>query len=135
MSDPSSLAAALASLSADGGGARQLLAVGWATVDAERTASELGGVELVEADPEPALGAHAWVARTGSIDLVVLEPATEGYLAAHLARHGEGIAVLYVSSAAAGRVQPTALGRPGRLVRPNRLWGPFVIAVEPASTG
>jgi hypothetical protein len=129
VSDPSSLAASLAALARDGGPHR-LLAVGWATVDAERTATDLEGIELAEADPEPALGARAWIARTGVVDLVVLEPSTEGRLAAHLARHGEGIAVLYVSAPGSAPGRPTALGRTGRIVSPTRLWGPFVIAVD-----
>jgi hypothetical protein len=129
-SNLSSLAASLAALAVEVAGPHRLVAIGWATVDIERTAADLMGTVLTEADPEPSLGARAWIARNGWIDLLVLEPATEGRLAAHLARHGEGIAVLYVSTPAVGPTHPTALGRAGRLVRPGALWGPFLIAVE-----
>lgn len=70
--------------------------VGWATVDLERAAAALDRparpapddallgarcATLDAADPEPAL--------------VLLEPSTEGRLAASLARHGEGPIALY----------------------------------------
>jgi hypothetical protein len=130
MSDLSSLAASLTALSREAHEAPRLLAIGWATVDWERVAAELGQTALEPADPEPALGARAWRARTGSIDLVLLEPSTEGRLAGFLARHGEGLAALYVAARTNGPGRPTALGRNGRLVEPRTSWGPFLIAVE-----
>jgi Glyoxalase/Bleomycin resistance protein/Dioxygenase superfamily len=78
-------------------GAR-IVAIGWATVDLERAERELGqalGVRLdsslVARDSE--LGATVRVARPFSEgpDLELLEPDTEGRLAALLARHGEGV--------------------------------------------
>jgi hypothetical protein len=130
MSDLSSLAASLNALAGETEDPPRLLAVGWATVDWERAAAELGQAALEPADPEPALGARAWRARTGSIDLVLLEPSTEGRLAAFLARHGEGLAVLYLSVRTSAPGRPTALGRNGRLIEPRNPWGPFLIAVD-----
>ena len=118
------------------------MAVGWATVDLERTSPvcRMGGGRArgpsVGATDEPALGARApWPRRRARLALVILEPSTEGRLAAALARRGEGIACLYVEGATpiAGRL--TALGRPGRLLPHDRPWGPFVILLGPAGPG
>jgi hypothetical protein len=49
---------------------------------------------------------------------VVLEPDTEGRLAASLARFGEGVAVIYLGDGPPG---------PGTLVRGGLPWGPHVI--------
>jgi hypothetical protein len=107
-----------------------LVAIGWATVDAERTAGEQRRTEFVATEPESALGARAWLGRTGSVDLVLLEPSTEGRLAAALARRGEGLAVLYLAvEGLDGTTQMTALGRRGRLLPHGKPWGPFVILV------
>ena len=106
------------------------MAVGWATVDLERTFDDL-------AHRGPAgrggalLGARACRIDLDGIAVLVLEPTTEGRLAAALARRGEGICALYV---AAGRplgptARPTALGVPGRLLPHDQPWGPFVIEV------
>jgi hypothetical protein len=98
-------------------GGRALVAVGWATVDLERTVSEVPGVTFDDAGEERALGARALRARFGSVDLIVLEPSTEGRLAGWLALNGEGVAVLYVE-VFAGAARPrraTALGRDGEL--------------------
>jgi hypothetical protein len=115
-----------------------LVAVGWATVDAERTLAEWGtDAELSpDADLErTSLGARAWLVDPAGLAIVVLEPSTEGRLAAALARHGEGPCALYVT-AGASTVAPggrrTALGRFGVLVRPPHPWGPFAIEVDDA---
>ena len=115
-----------------------LLAVGWATVDIERTLADLAAVEPRAAsepvlEVEPALGARAARLRANSFEIVVLEPTTEGRLAAFLARHGEGVAVRYVedeSGQIGERTVRTALGRMGRLQAGPRD-GPFVIVVGP----
>ena len=106
------------------------MAIGWATVDAERAAAEQSGIEFLPTEPEEAMGARAWLGRTGAVDIVLLEPSTEGRLAAALARRGEGLAVLYLAvDAVEGATRMTALGRPGRLLPHGTPWGPFVIVV------
>lgn len=89
-------------------GVDQPLAVGWATVDLDRAAREVGASLDVPADrfaEAPAsvlLGARcrfAAAALDGNIGVVLMEPFTEGRLAAALARHDEGpIAVWQRSS-------------------------------------
>lgn len=123
--------AALAALSRTARGAPTLCAIGWATVDAERRIADLGTVAFTPVGAEPSLGARAWVGRVGALDLVLLEPATEGRLAAALARRGEGLVALYVDGGDPAGDGMTALGRPGRLLPHGRPWGPFVIAVSP----
>jgi hypothetical protein len=120
-----------ADLVVEGEGA--LVAVGWATVDLERTASEVPDVRFGDPGQETALGARALRTTVGSIELLLLEPATEGRLAGWLARNGEGVAVLYVEPAQATEPpgQPTALGRLGRLERHGGRIGPFWIVLEP----
>jgi len=85
----------------------EIAAIGWATVDAERTA---GGADLQPRPRDPHLGATASIlvgsprldAATGVPTVVLLEPDTEGRLAAMLARSGEGPAVLYLEVGADG---------------------------------
>ena len=75
-----------------------LIATGWATVDIERAASAFPGTTFAKAPPDDLLGARAWVTEpTNATGIVLLEPATEGRLAAFLARHGEGPAALYLA--------------------------------------
>ncbi len=90
----------------------QFLALGWATVDLERAAATWPGVRWRAAPRDPSLGARALVGRAGTradvagaeaVTLVLLEPDTEGRVAASLARHGEGPAALYL------RVPPDAI--------------------------
>jgi len=80
--------------------------VGWATVELDRAAQEFAA--RLETEPgafEPAaddvaLGGRCRLARTalpGDRTLVLLEPSTEGRLAATLARFGEGPAVIWFS--------------------------------------
>lgn len=85
-------------------GARPI-ALGWATVELDRAAASLAGElslppEAFENAAETiALGARCRVARgvlTGAASLVLLEPATEGRLAASLARLGEGPAAIWL---------------------------------------
>jgi hypothetical protein len=110
-------------------GAR-ITAIGWATVDLERAERELGEALGLPLDTrpwprEPKLGARARVARpfgNGPM-LILMEPDAEGRLAAILARHGEGVAMVIVEAAyrtrrlvltsGPGGRPPTALaGRP-----------------------
>ncbi len=122
----------------------RLLAVGIATVDLERAAGDLGGLVERLANDE-LLGARA--ARPAEPRVLVLEPATEGRLAATLARAGEGPAAVYLEVAAqrldevAGRLRErgaTAVAGAGPLgrqllVRAGPPWGPHLLLV--ASSG
>ncbi len=90
-----------------GGRLLVVLGVGWATVDLDRAVGDLAASQGIAADagpdrPDAILGAR-WRSFTdlaGTIALVVLEPSTEGRLAAALARRDEGPAVLYRGPAA-----------------------------------
>jgi hypothetical protein len=86
-------------------GRGRAFAVGWATVDLDRAVVELAAdldvppaAFLPAADSE-ALGARSRVAPgvlSGGGTLAILEPATEGRLAAILARSGEGPRVVWI---------------------------------------
>jgi hypothetical protein len=87
---------------------QRVVGLGWATVDTDRAVSELS-VAYPDAAPfETAaqvslLGASCRLGRPGrpeDVRLAILEPVTEGRLAATLARHGEGPVVLWVAAAA-----------------------------------
>lgn len=128
------------------------LAVGWATVELDRAARMLvtllhPGTSFEDAPVSHVLGARCriglGVGPTGeSIRVVLLEPSTEGRLAAFLARSGEAWAAIWVSAAggpavgAGSLVRPT--WRPGPL-GPERLessvaiGGPFRLLVEAAT--
>jgi hypothetical protein len=116
-----------------------LAGIGWATVEGERARRELDSLLEHEAAPDAGqtdgraweeqprdavLGARVWLRRTPAADdepwLVVLEPDTEGRLAATLARWDEGLAVVYLG---------TGPYRAGRLRRAGRPWGPHVVAL------
>lgn len=134
-----------------------IVGVGWATVELERAAEELAGAFTRAGMPEPAwtpgprdelLGASAWVSRewwpAGGPDdppaVVLLEPDTEGRLAATLAKFGEGVGAVYVAARPGdppGRVDPVRLGRSspgplgsGRIVLARPAWGPHVIVLD-----
>jgi hypothetical protein len=109
----------------------RLVAVGWATVDLERTLEDLGIAVAGPEVEEPSLGARARLVGVAATTIVVLEPSTEGRLAAALARRGEGICALYLSARASleGAPRITALGIPGRLLPHEQPWGPFIIEV------
>ncbi len=118
--------------------APRLVALGWATVDLERTLADLGptagppGPTTGPPTPdEPLLGARAALVRAGPSMLVILEPVTEGRLAAALARHGEGVCALYLRTDAplGAGTRTTALGVQGRLLADDLPWGPFLIEV------
>ncbi len=91
-----------------------LAAIGWATVDHQRAALELGLGDTNARAPDRLLGADvaAGAQRAGSVEplrpeLLLLEPATEGRLAASLARFGEGpIALYFVRTGAPGDNSP-----------------------------
>ncbi len=79
---------------------REVVAIGWATVDFERTAGELGG-RWQAAPADRLLGGRAWIREApadpaeGLFRVILLEPSTEGRLAAALARRGEGPVAVY----------------------------------------
>ena len=139
------LEASIRRLSAETGADRlglPVIALGWATVDTER-----GAAELSDYGPfEPAAGEAILGARTvvgppgpGNLRVAIVEPNTEGWLAATLARHDEGPAVLWVAGAPQGdvRLSTPADGPFGRerLVLGGRLGGRHLIVVEaPAGT-
>ncbi|HEY3336577.1 MAG TPA: hypothetical protein VGK16_15195 [Candidatus Limnocylindrales bacterium] len=98
---------------ADHGAVRpvRLAGIGWSTVELDRAEDELG---MWLGDPtagpagpapdttDPHLGAFARVRSAGSLPgeaFVLLQPSTEGRLAASLARDGEGPCALYVRPA------------------------------------
>lgn len=151
--------------------ALRLAGIGWATVELERAAENLAGAfaaaRLPQPDWAPAprdahLGATAWVGATawfgaggpprGLADpempaVVLLEPDTEGRLAATLARFDEGVAAIYLEAPpdAAGAppgpypFDPARLGAPapgplgtGRIVLARPAWGPHIVVVNPA---
>jgi hypothetical protein len=83
-----------------------VLGLGWATVDTERSATGfVKALDLPETatsvDRDRLVGAYAHQLvdeRFPGGRLVILEPSTEGRLAATLARDGEGPAVLYLGA-------------------------------------
>lgn len=99
--------------------------IGWATVDLERAAVAWPERRFLPGLPEASLGARTLVERDpapGTLAIVLLEPSTEGRLAAMLARHGEGPVVLYVARVGAG---------PRHLVRLPIVTGPHLSVGEP----
>jgi hypothetical protein len=126
-------------------------AVGFATVDTERAATERGW-RLRGAAPDRILGADATIV-IDPARVLLLEPHTEGRVAASLARWGEGPAALYLVPsgslevareairARGGRVTTMSSGPFGRqfAILGPRIWGPHIVLVEsdavPASAG
>lgn len=129
------------------------LAIGWATVDLDRAERELAarlapGAAFEPAPPCDHLGARCRVGRAadgvdGVTYLVLLEPSTEGRLAATLARHGEGWCVTWVAGPAATSSDPPSGGRharwrsgpfgPEQLVPGGPVDGPHHLVVAPAT--
>lgn len=105
----------------------RLAGIGWSTVEHGRAERELDsllgpGAEWSALPRDPGLGARVWLRQSpGTADgptLVILEPDTEGRLAASLARFGEGVAVIYFGDGPPG---------PGTLMRGGPPWGPHAI--------
>ncbi|HEX2469121.1 MAG TPA: hypothetical protein VHK05_00910 [Candidatus Limnocylindrales bacterium] len=121
---------------------------GWATVELERAASELAGSlapdTLFEAAPRSAiLGArclrgragHDFEENDGGADwIVLLEPDTEGRLAAFLARSGEGWAATWTmtTSPKGTNGAPGPLGEE-RLDHTRRAAGPYRLLLSAAT--
>jgi hypothetical protein len=98
------------------------VAIGWATVELERAASELAAeLRIAAAAFLPAadsviLGARCVVAYGVLADgqpLAILEPRTEGRLAALLARRGEGPAATWARSEGSASERRTGTASPG----------------------
>ena len=125
-----------------------IVGFGWATVELDRAARELSALGTFEAGPrDAALGASARRVRPANASrlgdqgaasgrarpaLLLLEPDTEGLLAASLARFGEGVRVVYLGpldradvddTPRLGPPRPGPLG-PARLVIGRPGWGP-----------
>jgi hypothetical protein len=118
-----------------------VVGVGWATVELERAARELAAIATFSPAPrDVALGATARRSPLGDRPrpaVVLLEPDTEGLLAAALARFGEGVRAVYLGALDRADVDDTPnLGpsRPGplgpaRLVIGRRPWGPHALVL------
>jgi len=130
------------------------IAVGWATVELDRAARELAGVlvdgtDLVDGPASLILGARTRLGRTRADDgreiwLAILEPETEGRLAATLARTGEGWAATWAPMPAGTPPRPRgsrlSSARPGpfgpeRLILGGPPAGPHRLLVEVATIG
>lgn len=132
------------------------IAVGWATVDLDRAVEELGDAlglpsgRFAAAPDSRILGARCRVAVAVLPDesgLAVLEPTTEGRLAATLARLGEGPAAIWLAAVTGRRPGAVATERDGtfsapydgpfgpeRLIRGGPLQGPHRLLVGPPGT-
>ncbi len=124
------------------------LAVGWATVDLDRAARELAvalrpGDRFAPAPDCAILGARCRVGRArdasaaGAPVLILLEPSTEGRLAATLARHGEGWCATWgpdedADEDPAPNLLPGPLG-PERLLAGGSVFGPHRLLVRAAT--
>jgi len=113
-----------------------LIGLGWATVDTQRAVVALHehGPFQAAAD-ERILGASCRLGPQSALRLAILEPNTEGRLAATLARHDEGPAVLWVVGQAPPnlRLSSAADGPFGseRLVLGAPLGGRHLLVVDP----
>jgi hypothetical protein len=124
------------------------LAVGWATVDLDRAAVELAPWLAPGSAFDPAadcelLGARCRIGQAREAVapaplVVLLEPSTEGRLAATLARHAEGWCATWEADRAGARrtsvVMAGPLG-PERLVLDGPVHGPHRLLVRPATIG
>jgi hypothetical protein len=95
---------------------------------------------FLEAADSTVLGARCRIGHgvlEGGLSLVLLEPATEGPLAASLARSDEGPVVAWLTAADPGvsvsAIRDGPLG-PERLLLDGPIHGPYRLLVEPAGT-
>ena len=123
--------------------AARVLAVGWATVELDRAAEELAhllapGAGFAAAASSVLLGARCRSAPAADarLRIALLEPDTEGRLAASLARSGEGWAATWMlaapsdsGSGALSAARPGPFG-PERLRLGGGLAGPHRLVVE-----
>ena len=141
----------------------RLAGIGWATVELERAAEDLATGFRRGGAPEPTwrigvrdelLGAGAWTSAIAWAlpggdawpELVLLEPDTEGRLAAALARFDEGVAAVYLAPRRGAPIEPADASRlgavaagplgPQRIVLARPGWGPHVLVLaRPAGDG
>jgi len=108
------------------------VAVGWATVEFDRAAVELAhllrpGSTFHEAPSSVILGARCRIgsaAEPSGLRMILLEPETEGRLAATLARAGEGwAATWYLDPGSDFRRRQSSVARPGPLGKERLLFG------------
>jgi hypothetical protein len=115
--------------------------IGWATVELDRAERELAALgSFAAAARDENLGAAARRTRLAGrtqATAALLEPDTEGLLAAALARFGEGVRALYLGpldradvddTPNLGPSRPGPLG-PARLVIGRPRWGPHVLVL------
>lgn len=123
---------------------------GWGTVELDRAEIEVAAAlsaaggrvpARAEAGDDEVLGSRCRALRAaGDLEVLLLEPSTEGLLAAALARHGEGTLALYLLVGAdaperarrAGFALSSPRGGPlgpERLVLGGPRWGPFLLVV------
>jgi hypothetical protein len=119
-------------------------ALGWATVELDRTEERFRAIlgdtfaGATDGPDDVALGARCRTIRTiRTADddrpvVVLLEPSTEGRLAATLARHGEGPAAVWLRAASA--LQDVA-STPGRSVPAAGPFGTEVLLLDALSSG
>lgn len=126
---------------------------GWATIELDRGERELvavlaeswlAGPSIEPAPDDDSLGARVRILRhPDGRTTLVLEPSTEGLLAAALARHGEGNVVRYLLADGDSPARARAAGFPlsteragplgrQRLVLGGPRWGPFLVLVAGA---
>ena len=122
---------------------RRVIARGWATVDIDRAAVELsdrvddGG--FADAERSAWLGARCRRGRATDSGaggwIVLLEPDTEGRLAAFLARHGEGWAATWVAAAGYAELAGSRVGPlgPETLQPAQPMSGPFRLTTTAAT--
>lgn len=135
----------------------RIVGIGWATVELDRAAAQLAASlglpagAWVPGSRDTLLGAASRLGPPLTPDgprLILLEPDTEGRLAASLVRLGEGIAAVYVTDERGieapggataelspagtgnlGRLEPGPLG-PARLAVGGPAWGPHILVVD-----
>ena len=126
-------------------GIADVLAVGWATVDRERFTGGARSGPLQALPDDPHLGAFVIRQGAGRPYVLVLEPETEGRLAASLVRFGEGPAAGYLRCGPGGRaafvddarrrgtavsvIRSGPLG-PSVVLLGGPAWGPHVLVVD-----
>jgi len=121
-------------------GPLDLAAVGWATVELDRAARDVGGM-WESAAHDHLLGAAVWRSLDDHPATLLLEPNTEGRLAGALAHYGEGPIALYLELPDPKGVAECLRARPGIgplgsqwLVIGRDPAGPFLILVGERAT-
>ncbi len=116
-------------------GPLELVAVGWATIEFDRAARDVGGI-WESAAPDHLLGAAVWRSPEDHPATLLLEPNTEGRLTGALARYGEGPIALYLRVGDPGQAGVDFRARPGSgpfgeewLIPGPDPAGPFLILV------